>query len=129
MTTVIRTSALSTYPDCPRRGATKLFWREIKAAGFQLHYTPRGIGAVIGTAVHRGVSTVLGIKARTGTLPPRSDALDASRDMLDDQVDGADIQYDGPRGSTHNMGDAVDQVADDRRLSRHRRTIDRTDYR
>jgi hypothetical protein len=108
--TVIRTSALSGYPDCPRRGATRLFWQEIMAAGFFLRYIPRGIGAIVGTAVHRGVSSVLGVKARTGTLPPRADALEAGRENLDYQVEEGDIQYDGPKGATHNMDDAIAQV-------------------
>ncbi len=109
--TLIRTSALSTYPDCPRRGASRLFWQEIKAAGFQLRYMPRGIGAMIGTAVHRGVASVLSVKARTGRLPSRGDALEAGREMLDYQIEEGDIQFDGPNGATHNIGEAVDQVA------------------
>jgi hypothetical protein len=109
--TVIRCSALSGWGDCPRRGASKLFWAEIRAAGFMLRYIPRGIGAIVGTAVHRGVASVLGVKARTGTLPARADALESSREMLDYQVEEGDIQFDGPHGVTHNIGEAVDQVA------------------
>jgi hypothetical protein len=108
--TVIRVSALASYPDCPRRGAARLFWREITDAGFKLRYLPRGIGALIGTAVHRGVSVVLGTKASTGTLPLRTVAIENSREALRDGVDGVEVQYDGPNGATHNMRDAVDQV-------------------
>jgi hypothetical protein len=108
--TVIRVSALAGYPDCPRRGAARLFWREITDAGFRLRYLPRGIGALIGTAVHRGVSVVLGTKASTGTLPLRTVAIENSREALRDGVDGVEVQYDGPNGATHNMRDAVDQV-------------------
>jgi hypothetical protein len=106
----IRVSALAGYPDCPRRGAARLFRHEIKAAGFKLRYLPRGIGALIGTAVHRGVSVVLGAKARTGTLPLRTVAIENSRESLADGVDGVEVQYDGPNGATHNMRDAIDQV-------------------
>jgi hypothetical protein len=108
--TVIRVSALAGYPDCPRRGAARLFWREITDAGFTLRYLPRGIGALIGTAVHRGVAAVLGDKAKTGTLPLRTVAIENSREALRDGVDGVEVQYDGPNGATHNMRDAVDQV-------------------
>jgi hypothetical protein len=110
-TTMIRCSALSTYSDCPRRGASKLFWQEIRAAGFMLRYIVRGIGAIAGTSVHRGSTSVLGVKARTGTLPSRADALEISREMLDFQLEEGDIQFDGPKGVTHNIGEAVDQVA------------------
>ena len=110
-TTFIRTSALSTYPDCPRRGASRLFWQEIRAAGFMLRYLARGIGAVKGTAIHRTASSILGVKARTGTLPSRADALEAGREMLDYQIEEGDIQFDGPKGVTHNIAEAVDQVA------------------
>jgi hypothetical protein len=53
LATVIRCSALTAYPDCNRRGAARLFWREISSMGFRLRSTPRGIGAAIGSAVHR----------------------------------------------------------------------------
>lgn len=106
----IRVSALADYPTCPRRGAARLFWQEIKRAGFTLRYIPRGIGAIIGTSVHRGVSIALTAKARCGTLPPRSEVIEASRDMLAHQVDAGDVQFDGPNGATHNIGEAADQV-------------------
>lgn len=110
MTTVIRVSALSNYPDCPRRAATRMFWREIVDAGFQLRYLPRGIGALVGTAVHKGVAAVLGHKASTGTLPFRTVAIESSREALADAVDGVEVQYDAPNGATHNMRDAIDQT-------------------
>jgi PD-(D/E)XK nuclease superfamily len=110
MTTVIRVSSLANYPDCPRRGAARLFRCEVTQAGFSLRYLPRGIGALIGTAVHRGVSVVLGHKASTGTLPLRTVAIESSREALRDGVDRVEVQYDTPHGATHNMRDAVDQV-------------------
>jgi PD-(D/E)XK nuclease superfamily len=79
--TTIRASALSNYPDCNRRGAARLFWREIAAAGFQLRTPPRGIGAAIGTAVHKAAEITLSEKAR-GSLPPASVAADAAADTL-----------------------------------------------
>jgi hypothetical protein len=108
--TTIRVSSLAGYPDCPRRGAARLFWREITDAGFTLRYLPRGIGALIGTAVHRGVSVVLGTKASTGTLPLRTVAIENSREALRDGLDGVEVQYDGPNGATHSLRDAVDQT-------------------
>ena len=108
--TVIRCSLLAGYTDCPRRAAARLFRREIKAAGFVLRYLPRGIGALVGSAVHRGVAHVLGAKAQTGTLPLRTVAIENSREALAEGVEGVEVQYDAPTGPTHNMRDAIEQV-------------------
>jgi hypothetical protein len=108
--TVIRVSSLSSYGDCQRRAAARLFWRHIANAGYVLRYTPTSIAAVIGTAVHKAASTVLGIKARTGSLPLRTVAIENAREALSDAVDGIELQFDPPAGPTHSMRDATDQV-------------------
>jgi hypothetical protein len=110
LVTIIRCSALSAYPDCNRRGAARLFWREITAAGFKLRRTPRGIGAAVGSAVHRAAAVSLDEKARTGNLPPASVATDCALETLRDELAGGEIAYDGPRGATHNRNDAVRQA-------------------
>jgi hypothetical protein len=109
--TVIRCSSLSGYPDCPRRGAARLFRHEIEDAGFTLRQTPRGIAAAIGTAVHTGAEIPLLEKATTGRLPPESVALDAATWTLGSQFrDGEEITFDGTRGVTHNRVQAERQV-------------------
>lgn len=107
--TFIRTSSLPGYPDCNRRGAARLFRKEIEAAGHKLRETPRGIGASIGTSVHKSASVILVEKARTGLLPPRSVAEDCAADELKEQIrDG--VMYDGVRGPTNNRDDAIIQA-------------------
>src|SRR5271170_1977387 len=105
--TIIRCSALSGYPDCNRRGAARLFWREITAAGFRLRKTPRGIGAAVGTAVHRAAEFALSEKAHTGELPQASSATDAARDSLVEQLQYGEIGYDQ---TTANRAEALRQV-------------------
>ena len=105
--TVIRCSALSSYPDCNRRGAARLFWREIIAAGHQLRPSPRGIGAAVGTAVHRAAEYALTEKAHSGTLPPASAAIDAARDSLQEELGHGEIGFDA---TTATRGDALRQV-------------------
>jgi hypothetical protein len=105
---IIRASSLSGYGDCPRRGAARLFRQEIAEAGFKLRQMPRGIGAIIGTAVHRGVEVGFGERAR-GQTPPGSLPVDAAMTELHSQIEG-DVSYDGPRGATHNRRDAEGQV-------------------
>ncbi|NUB14539.1 DUF2800 domain-containing protein [Azospirillum brasilense] len=79
---IVRSSSLSGYPDCPRRGAAKLFRREVLAAGYELRELPNGIGAAVGTAVHAGAAVILLEKAKSGSLPPVSTATDAAIDSL-----------------------------------------------
>lgn len=106
---VIRASALSGYADCPRRGAARLFRREIEAAGYVLRETARGIGAAIGTAVHHAAQVVLGEKARTGTLPPVLVATDCAIDDLREAM-AQGVAYDGSRGLTQGRADAERQT-------------------
>jgi hypothetical protein len=105
--TIIRASALSGYPDCNRRGAARLFRSEIEAAGYRLRHIPRGIGAAIGTAVHKAAQVLLGEKAASGVLPPASVATDAALDELHAQLGQGDIAYDRP---TLNRNEATRQA-------------------
>ena len=109
--TVIRCSALTGYPDCERRGAARLFWKEITAAGFKLRFTPRSIGALVGSAVHKGAAVELAEKAKDGKLPPVSVPIDAAGGELKEQLLGGDVVFeDGPRGVTRDRDDALRQT-------------------
>ena len=109
-TVIIRPSSLSMYADCPRRGAARLFWREIKAAGFVLRRGVRGIGAIVGTAVHSAAEVVYTKKAKTGTTPKEYAAIDITITALEKGIAGDPVEYDGPRGVTHNRADALAQA-------------------
>jgi len=76
--TIVRASALSGWPDCPRRGAAKLFRREIEAMGHKLRETLRVIGATIGTAVHAGAALTLTEKMQGRPATPLSAAADCA---------------------------------------------------
>lgn len=107
----IRVSALSGYPDCPRRGAVRLFWRIIHEAGFTLRRTRRGIGALVGVAVHHAAAACFDEKARRGSLPTETVAVDAAVFSLNPSIDEAgEIEWDGPHGSTHNRNEAEQQT-------------------
>lgn len=92
--TIIRCSSLTWWPDCPRRSAARLFWREIAAAGFKLRSTPRGIGAAIGTAVHRAAEVILREKATAGRLPPSTVAADCAAETLDETLADGEVTFD-----------------------------------
>ena len=109
--TIIRCSALTGYPDCERRGAARLFRAEIEAAGFKLRETPRGIGAAVGTSVHKGVAVELDEKATAGKLPPVSVPTDAAVDELCEQLAQGEVAYDGPKGVTKTRGEAIHSAA------------------
>jgi PD-(D/E)XK nuclease superfamily len=105
--TVIRPSSLSMYADCPRRGAARLFWREVAAAGFQLRQTVRGIGAIVGTAVHAAAEIVYTEKAKNGAAPPEHAAIDLTITSLEKGIATAPVEYDN---ATHNRADALAQA-------------------
>jgi hypothetical protein len=105
--TIIRASALLSYPDCNRRSAARLFRPEIEAAGYRLRHIPRSIGAAIGTAVHKAAQVLLGEKAASGVLPPAS-VGDAALDELHVQLGQGDIAYDA--SFTLNRNEATRQT-------------------
>jgi len=105
--TVIRASALTGWPDCPRRGAARLFRKEIEAAGYRLRSPPRGVGAAVGTAVHNAARLVLDDLARSGTLLPVARAVDVGCVTLTDELGRSEILFDTV---TINRPEAFDQV-------------------
>jgi hypothetical protein len=106
--TVIRASALTGYPDCPRRAAARLFRKEIEAAGYRLRSPPRGVGAAVGTAVHNAARLVLDDLAHRGELPPVARAVDVGCTTLTDELGRREILYDTV---TINRTEAFHQVA------------------
>lgn len=83
---IVRASSLTTYPDCSRRGAAKMFPELIKAMGFELRQAGRSIQAAIGSSVHAAGAGILTEKAASGTLPPVSVALDRAIGALHEEM-------------------------------------------
>lgn len=110
--TVIRVSSLPMYADCPRRAAARMFRKEIEAAGFALRDEMRGIGAAVGTAVHKAAAVTLDEKARSGSLPPVDVATDAAAETIREEIANG-VQFDAR--VTQNPNDAQNQVV---RMSR-----------
>lgn len=73
---IIRASATSAYPDCPRREAAKGWPDIIEAAGFTLRTRAASVGAVIGTSVHTAAEYTLKTKLDTGELGNDTEAED-----------------------------------------------------
>jgi hypothetical protein len=107
---IIRVSSLSGYPDCPRRGAARLFRNIIIDAGYRLRTTRLGIGAIVGTALHKAAETCFTHKARHGELPTVERAIDTAAWQLDDGIGSGEVEYDGARGATHNRNEAQQQT-------------------
>lgn len=107
--TVIRASSLSGYADCPRRTAARIFRDDVTAAGFTLRENPRGIGAAIGTSVHRAASIMLLEKAKTGDLPPHTETSDAAVETLRDEC-APGIMYDSKSGTARTYQEAEQHV-------------------
>lgn len=111
MALVVRCSSLSSYAECGRRAAARIFNQEIRGMGYVLRQTIRGIGAVCGSSVHKGAAVELAEKARTGDLPPMTVAVDAATDELHEQLAQGEVIFDGGNGATHSRGEAILQVA------------------
>lgn len=95
--TIIRSSSLTSYPGCNRRGATFLLRQEIKAAGFDVRDSPSTIAAATGTAVHESATVTLQEKAKTGSLPPLSFCEDVAITDLQRSIhDGITYDKDSP---------------------------------
>lgn len=86
-----------------------MFPEEIAAAGFVLREMPHGVGAAVGTSVHRSAQVILLEKASTGTLPPVDVATDCARDNIGESI-ARGVMFDGPRGATQNGREAVSQA-------------------
>lgn len=102
----LRPSSLSSYMDCSRRAATKLFWREIHDAGFTLRSLSAGIGAATGTATHAGMGYMLREKMLTGELGNETEQDQRALASLSEQT-APGVTYDT---TSPNMNTAQAQV-------------------
>lgn len=83
----IRASSLSSYPDCLRRTAARIFKKDIEDAGFELRITNTGIGAATGTGTHAGAGFMLRTKIDTGIQGSDEDAIEIAIDSLRYEID------------------------------------------
>ena len=74
----IRASSLDGYGDCSRRVAASLFRDTIEGAGYKLRRLTPGVGAAIGTSVHKAAAHMLTEKMETGGEPDREDATEVA---------------------------------------------------
>jgi hypothetical protein len=91
----IRTSTLSSWNDCPRREAAKIFGSVIESAGFSLRRDrmKKIVGAVIGTGVHAGAGEALKEKKSGNAAFKYIDMVDISISCFRDEIkDG--VMYD-----------------------------------
>lgn len=91
MRITIRSSLLPTYNDCPRRSATRIIPDTIAEAGFELREDKNGVGAAIGTSVHKGSNLVMAHKIDHGEPCPEKECIDSAVAELDTIED---ITYD-----------------------------------
>lgn len=74
----VRASGTSKWPDCPRREAAKAFRPLITAHGYELHNPMSNVGAIIGSAVHRGSEVAMSEKLSRGEAGPLQHSIDAA---------------------------------------------------
>ncbi len=102
----IRASSTSTWADCPRRGAARVFPHLVRAAGFELRETMQTIGASVGTATHAAVAHTMAQKAETGTLANENETEQCGIQSLADSV-GNGVRWDE---ASPNLNTAEKQV-------------------
>ena len=83
----IRASSLDGYPDCSRRVASNIFRKEIEGAGYKLRRLTRGVGAAIGTSVHKAAAHMLIGKMETGGEPDREDATEVAVETFKGEIE------------------------------------------
>lgn len=102
----IRASSLPSYMDCPRRGAAKLFRKEIEGQGYDLSEARQSIGAATGQGCHSSVGYMLEQKIETGDLGNKSEADDRAIGSLRQECENG-VVFDQ---ITPNMNTAEKQV-------------------
>lgn len=105
MTTKIRASGLSSYADCPRRSAAKLYAPLIKDAGFKIKEERANIGASTGTSTHAGCEHYLRSKMNK-VEASKSVAEQQALESLDEMIENGVIWDD----TTPNLNTAQKQV-------------------
>jgi len=110
--TIIRASSLSTYADCPRRAAARIFEADVRAAGYDIRTLGTGIGATVGTAVHAASAEVLRHKMKTGgDLPSVTDTEEVAVEALRVEIDKSEAGVEFDTRVTPNLNDGQIQVA------------------
>ena len=68
MTITIRCSSLSSYSDCPRRAAAKMFFKELSEEyEFDLNPINTSVGAAVGTAMHKALEEAIILRSKGST--------------------------------------------------------------
>ena len=83
----IRASSLDGYADCSRRAAASLFRDAIEDAGYKLRRLTPGVGAAIGTSVHKAAAHMLTGKMETGGEPDREDATEVAVETFKGEIE------------------------------------------
>lgn len=85
---IIRASYLTSYQDCPRRVAARLWAAVVEAAGYSdIRKTKQSIGAATGTGVHAGAQSILEEKIKTGQLGPIDTATDIAIETMHKEIE------------------------------------------
>lgn len=119
MSTIIRSSSLPSYVDCPRRWAAQALIATLISIGFDIKKSlPKSIGASIGTATHGGVAYILTEKMSTGELGNQIEAEHRALEELRTAMQQDGVLWDE---TSPNLSDSQKQIA--RMIKSYRRTL------
>ena len=103
---IIRLSHLPGWADCARREAARIMPDMITGAGFTLRTLVQGVGAAVGTAVHKAAAYTLTEKLEDRGLGDDNDAEDLAIDSFNTQIGGG-VMWDD---TTKIKGDGHRQI-------------------
>jgi hypothetical protein len=81
-----RASSLPAWNDCARRGAARAWPSVMKRVGFTLRELPPGIGASVGSSVHKAAEYTLTRKMADGELGSDAEAIDAAMATFEERL-------------------------------------------
>lgn len=82
----IRASSLSSYPDCLRRTAARIFANDVRTWDFELRELPVGVGAATGTGTHSAAAYMLRYKMEHGTLGNATEADQRALESFEEEI-------------------------------------------
>jgi hypothetical protein len=104
----VRASSAATFVDCPRRWAAQALRGTIEALGYALRSPEPGIGAAVGSGVHRGAETHWRDFIARGGPGDEADAIERGIEELRHRLRERGTIYDqttpGPSQAEHAVG-------------------------
>lgn len=131
MAITIRASSTSSWADCPRRGAARIFPAVLREMGYEFSQSISPVGAAIGTATHAAVAHTMQEKATTGHCANETETEQRGLESLSEEI-GKGVRWDQISANLNtaqkqvlrqyrtyrcNLADTINPVSVERRIT------------